>query len=282
MPSAVADEPQSPRSPASPAVCVNARTKHSVPHLWRDWDRISRRIRAARQVYLFLDYDGTLAPISARRDEARLAPAARNALQRLARLRKVHIVILSGRRRSDIKKRVGVRAVEYLGIYGWDRKEQRPGLPEDVQVLLESISRVLARRLEGLPGIEIEDKVHTIAVHHRGATPATSRRALEILQEVLQGLAPPLRILEGDMVWEIVPPQVESKAVAVQAVLRGTRRPFLTIYAGDAVADEEAFATVHEGIAIRVGNRIPTRARFWLRSPREVQALLLRLLEVLA
>jgi trehalose-phosphatase len=261
---------------------VNARTKHSVPHLWRDWDRISRRIRAARQVYLFLDYDGTLAPISARPDDARLAPAARTALRRLARLRKVRIVILSGRRRSDIKKRVGVRAVQYLGIYGWDRKEEGPGLPENMQALLDSTRRDLARRLEELRGIEIEDKGHTIAVHHRAATPATSRRAWEILQEVLQGPTPSLRILEGDMVWEIVPPQVESKAVAVQAVLQDMRRPFLAIYAGDTIADEEAFAELHEGIAIRVGQRIPTRARFWLRSPREVQSLLLRLAEVLA
>lgn len=251
-----------------------------VPHLLGAWTRVSPRVRSARLLLLFLDFDGTLVPLAARPEDAWLAPAPRRALRRLVRHRMVRVIILSGRRRSDVMKRVGVKGVRYLGLYGWERGAVS-SLPGDTQVLLERIRVALASQLPAFHGIHIEDKGYSFSIHFRAATPASAGRAFRILTRSLREIAPSLRVVEGDKVWEIVPPQVETKAVALRMVLSAIRRPFLVIYAGDTVADEEAFSVLRSGITIQVGRSRPTHARFRLRSPREVHIFLIRLSEAL-
>jgi trehalose 6-phosphate phosphatase len=251
-----------------------------VPQLFGAWTQVFHRVRAARRIVLFLDFDGTLVPFAARPEDAWLAPAARRALRQLVGNRRVRVIVLSGRRRSDVMKRVGVRGVRYLGLYGWESGAVS-SLPAESHVLLQKLRTALASRLRALPGIHIEDKRYSFSIHFRAANPASAGRAFRILCRSLREIAPSFRIVEGDKVWEIVPPQVETKAVAIRMVLSAIRRPFLVIYAGDTISDEEAFRVLKSGITIQVGRSRPTNARFRLRSPREAQIFLTRLAEAL-
>ncbi len=257
-----------------------ARNRVVVPHLLGAWTHVSARARAARLVLLFLDFDGTLVPFAARPEDAWLAPAARRAIRQLVRNRMVRVIILSGRRRSDVMKRVGVKGVRYLGLYGWESGAVS-SLPEETQELVARLRTALASQLRDLHGIQMEDKGYSFSIHFRAANPASVGRAFRTLRRCLHEIAPALRIVEGDKVWEIVPPQVGTKAVALRMVLSAIRQPFLVIYAGDTVTDEEAFSMLKSGITIQVGRSRPTHARYRLRSPREVQIFLTRLAEAL-
>jgi trehalose-phosphatase len=250
----------------------------ALPHLFAAWGEVIARVRAARRVVLFLDFDGTLAPISARPEGAELVPATRRILRQLSHRKKFHIVILSGRRRADIMRRVRVKRARYLGLYGWER-ERGSDLPQEEQALLERVRSALQRELRHARGIHLEEKAHTLAVHFRGADPATALRVQEMLRERLRSLAPALRIVKGNEVWEIVPPQVKDKVVAVRRVLRVLGRPGLVIYAGDTAADERAFAALRDEITIHVGALRRTQARYRLRDPSELRIMLARLVE---
>jgi len=75
---------------------------------------VRRRLRAARSVALFLDFDGTLAEIEPHPGQARLPAATRGTLRRLSR-RGVRVCVVSGRDRSTLHKLIATPAVRCLG-----------------------------------------------------------------------------------------------------------------------------------------------------------------------
>src|SRR5215471_11415392 len=91
-----------------------------MPHLFQSWDRIAERLRFSPLVALFLDFDGTLARIKPRPSQAFLEHSVREALRALARSPRFRIWVISGRRRTDVRARVAVAGVEYLGLHGWE------------------------------------------------------------------------------------------------------------------------------------------------------------------
>jgi trehalose 6-phosphate phosphatase len=77
---------------------------------------------------------------------------------------------------------------------------------------------------------------------------------------------------------EIVPRHVSGKGVAVQQFLdTPARSAVLPFYFGDDLSDEPAFKAVGKGISIRVGVAHPTCARYSLRGPAAVAAVLSKL-----
>jgi len=75
-----------------------------------------REALAKGQLYLFLDYDGTLTPIVERPEDAVLAPAMRSRLAELAE--RCFLAIVSGRGRADLTARVGIEGIAYAGSHG--------------------------------------------------------------------------------------------------------------------------------------------------------------------
>jgi len=78
-------------------------------HLFQCWGEVAARLRSAPGIALFLDFDGTLARLRARPQEAWIEGSARQALAALARNRRFRIWVISGRRRSDVRARAGAR-----------------------------------------------------------------------------------------------------------------------------------------------------------------------------
>lgn len=115
-------------------------------HLFDCWAQVARQVRTTATVRLFLDFDGTLAPIRATPGAATLAPATRLAIQRLVRHGQVHTAIVSGRRRADLISNVGLQRVQYWGMYGWERRAGR-ALPLDTCVVVARARTRLYRRL---------------------------------------------------------------------------------------------------------------------------------------
>lgn len=217
-----------------------------------------------RERLWFFDFDGTLSPIVPDRDRAELHPACRSMLADLLRIPLQHVAILSSRRLEDLAGRVPLEGVFLGGTSGTEW--QVPGghrmvfSGKPVRVL-ESRRRVLLpeiRALADLPGIDVEDKNWSVALHTRHAPRASSLELEHRLSSWQPGAR--VRVFRGPEVHEIqLVPRV-SKSFGVRMLCRFmkfTPRPGTLFYAGDDQNDALAMRLVTRlgGTAVTVGER---------------------------
>jgi trehalose-phosphatase len=93
-------------------------------NLLESWNTVRPRLRAAKAIALFLDSDGMLASLQARPAEVQLPPETRSVLRRLSRRQRMHVWVISGRRRADVCKRIALQGIRCLGLYGWGNGAQ--------------------------------------------------------------------------------------------------------------------------------------------------------------
>jgi trehalose 6-phosphate phosphatase len=251
--------------------------EREAPGLTADWDRLAAQIQCSRRVAVFLDFDGTLVDIAPLPDEVRLAPATRRVLQRLARHPRVTLVVISGRRRAELWRYIGLRGIHYFGLYGWERS-RHSRLPASAFSALRRAKIELSVHLGSIPGLWIEDKRLSLSVHLLGVSPALQRQARLRLGSLLLPFQKSLRLIENLRDAEIVPRCMSGKGSAVEQFLSTPPlRRALPIYFGDDLSDESAFKAVGKGISIRVGARRTTHARYSIRNPATVARVLARL-----
>jgi trehalose 6-phosphate phosphatase len=250
--------------------------EREAPGLVADWDRLAARIQVSRRVAVFLDFDGTLVDIAPLPDQVRLAPETRRVLRRLAQHPRVTLVVISGRRRAELWRYIGLRRIHYFGLYGWERSRHFR-LPTSALTALRRAKIQLSIQLCSIPGLWIEDKRLSLSVHFLGVPGALQRQTRRKLGSLLLPFQKSLRLIENLRDAEIVPRSISGKGIAVEQFLATPAlRRALPIYFGDDLSDEPAFEAVGKGISIRVGASRPTRARYLIRSPDEVAAVLTR------
>jgi len=253
------------------------RFKRMAPSLAADWPRVAAQIQSSCRVAVFLDFDGTLVTIARRPDQVRLAPATRRVLRRLARHPRVTLVVISGRRRVELLRYIGLPGMRYFGLYGWERSGHSP-LPRSALIALRSVREQLSTHLSSIPGLWLEDKHFSLSVHFLGVSPPAQRRARRKLRSLLLPFQGTLRVFENLRDAEIVPRYILGKGIAVQRFLaKPARCPVLPFYFGDDFSDEPAFEALGKGISIHVGAARPTRARYSIRGPAAVAAMLTKL-----
>jgi trehalose-phosphatase len=251
---------------------------HSTPRpLFSSWPEVRARIRAARQLAVFLDFDGTLVKLRHRPGDVRVSRRIKRVLQRLARHSNVFVAIVSGRRLRDLQTMFGLQGVHTLGLHGAEREGKQPTLSRTTRRALARAKRDVRSQVGILPGIWLEDKILSLAVHYRGASPAIVREAHVTLLKILGPLRRNLSTMNGQKVWEILPREIAGKGATIQELLAGRAGRTLAIYAGDDAADESAFAAIPDQITVQVGRKKSTCARFHLPNPAEVLRFLTRL-----
>jgi trehalose 6-phosphate synthase len=241
-----------------------------------DLETIRHLVHARDRVAVLLDFDGTLAPIADRPDDVVLPPLTRSLLARLARRSRCHVAVISGRALGDLKARVGLQDVVYVGNHGFEisgpgwAAERRDAA--EIRDLIASCSGRLRDRLRSVRGVIVEDKGPTASVHYR----MVRRDQIEtVWQAVLHAVAhlPPgkVELRRGKMVWELRPALDWDKGRAAlwvleQVVGKDWRERCAVLYAGDDRTDEDAFVAIGDaGITIKVGPvSTPTAARYWV------------------
>jgi trehalose 6-phosphate phosphatase len=228
----------------------------------------------AERILLVSDFDGTLSEIVPNPEQARLAPGAARILAALAK-RLLRICVLSSRGSPQLRGLVPVAEVELLGDYGMTALTERDS--RNLQMFNQQAERLLSRR----PGVTVEEKPGSTAIHYRGAPTAGPRLAAE--------LAPVARRLElvlgsGRAVIE-VRPRTALKSLAVSRLLDALQ-PEAVIYLGDDDNDRPVFellaqrSTPHFSVGVASDESPPglfTHCELVVAGPRAVVAFLSRL-----
>ena len=227
-------------------------------------------------IALFLDFDGTLAWIADRPAHASLPATTRRILVRLARHHGVRVCIVSARDYASLRHLVRAPGIVCFGLYGWQNGTGL-GLPQQERDALKEARVRVVEHVRSIPGVWVEDKGQSFAVHYRAAAPGAAGPAGAALRRAIDPYADVLRVMRGKKAWDVLPLSVRGKGAAVRREL-ATHPASLAIYAGDDLSDESAFqAVAPKGIAIHVGARRISKAQFRLRDPGEVYDFLQKL-----
>src|SRR6478752_5155364 len=97
---------------------TNQRVNHITSMIPSALEHIQEIGRRGDRLAVFLDYDGTLAPIVSHPEEASLSESMRRTLRSLAA--RLPVAILSGRDLADVRGRVLVDGIVYAGSHGFD------------------------------------------------------------------------------------------------------------------------------------------------------------------
>jgi trehalose 6-phosphate phosphatase len=210
------------------------------------------------------DFDGTLSPIADHPDRARLRVRTRNLLRRLAAL--YPCVVVSGRARVDVLSRLsGVNVTRVIGNHGAETEVTRKSHHR-----AEQWKAVLDIEIGPIPGVWVEDKGFSLAVHYRQSTAkAEARRRILAAARQLKGV----RVYGGKQVVNLVADQAPHKGDAIAAE-RNRLRCNWVLFVGDDENDENAFSLGGNVVPVRIGRRERSHARYYLRTQAEIDELL--------
>ncbi len=228
---------------------------------------------------LAFDFDGTLAPIVARPDDARISQAVGQRLRLLAE--HLPVAVVTGRQVADVRERLGFAPRFLVGNHGAEDSGDAVGTARRTAALGPLRAALQARAAElAAAGVTVEDKALSIALHFRLSRERA--RAQALIDGLLAPLRGGLRIFGGKMVVNAMAADAPDKAVAVLSLVArcGAAAAF---FAGDDVNDESVFiAAPAHWLTLRIGRDDPgSRARFGLDSQQEVALLLGRMLALL-
>jgi trehalose 6-phosphate phosphatase len=238
---------------------------------------------------LLFDIDGTLIDLAPTPDGIFIPPDLPGCLQELWRRTSGALALVSGRMISDIDQIMAPLKLPAVGGHGVEMRARADGEVQLAQV--KPMDAHLKKRFTALgnfsPGILIEDKGYSVAIHYRLA-PEAERYIFDSIAAIRADLPEaPIEILNGKFVVEIKH-EGFSKATAVRELMTlppfAGRRP---IFLGDDVTDETVFAIMADidGIAYSVGRKAqgvaghfdsPHDVRMWLAAMIKEQAKLVR------
>jgi trehalose 6-phosphate phosphatase len=249
-------------------------------HLLKELETLKKRVNDTK-VMLFLDYDGTITPITTKPDRALLSQKAKNVISALSLTRQFQLIIISGRGLADVTRMVGVKDIIYVGNHGFEIKgpdfQFNTTVSSEYQAVLLHLKELLTTSLSAFSGSFIEDKGMTLSIHYR----LINEDFDDEIEQMIYLITKPyvdrnvIRLTSGKKVIEIRPVIDWDKGKAVEWIL--AKRPGIPIYIGDDTTDEDAFRAIrHSGITVYVGphHQKASHAEYYLNNTDEVIMLL--------
>lgn len=264
-----------------------------MKHALKAWSSLCEFLKEYKHILLFLDYDGTLTPIVKRPELAVLSRGTRGLIESLRDSERFIVCLVSGRLITDLKARVGVEGIIYVGNHGLEM--EGPGMrfvnakARRSRMLLKRISKKLDISLRPIAGVILEDKGLSLTLHYRLVKKKDIPTVKALFDEVVKPYCSrkEVRVGSGKQVLEVRPFTGRDKGKATLWVLRRFKVRLKTdnivpVYMGDDWTDKSAFKILNDkGVTIFVGGANPdTTAQLFLRTPKEVGKFLGRLARI--
>ena len=214
---------------------------------------------------LFLDVDGTLVEIESVPEEVRIAPHVITLLGDLNTALGGALALVSGRAVDDLDRMFAPLQLPTAGNHGLVRRGAAGTMttPDIDPSALDEVRAAFARFAQAAPGVLVEDKTLSIALHFRLA-PERAGEAKRLAAGLAEGLGPPFRVQHGKMTVEIRPNGADKGSVVESFMAEPPFRGRLPVFVGDDVTDEDGFDVVNRlgGHSVRIGAASHTAARW--------------------
>ena len=232
------------------------------------------RLAGQPALYAF-DFDGTLAPIVPRPDQARSPSNVLRLLQSLAQV--APVAVISGRSRADLEALVPSSVRYRIGNHGNEGAPDGPD-PQELHAVCRDWLRQLGALFKSNPlaaEAQVEDKGLSLSLHFRLARRPDA--VVAWLQECIACLEPAPRVIGGKFIFNLLPPGSLTKFEALVA-LTHMERVAEVLFVGDDDTDELVFAQAPEHwVTVRVEHERGSQARYFVHHQSGVAQLLERL-----
>lgn len=221
-----------------------------------DWlethDSLLREFLSHKRIGVVTDMDGTLSVMAPTPGEAVITPRNHDLLRELHE-KLALVAVVSGRGVADLRERVGLPELTYVGNHGlemWENgrvvvmPEAEPYRPALVKALDEFRPHVI-------PGMLVEDKYATASIHYRlTENPDAVRDTLAPrVHEIARRHG--LKSFEGHRIFELRPPVEIDKGTAFQHLIRDHALD-AAVFLGDDTTDADALRVAR---ALRDGDQ---------------------------
>jgi len=225
-----------------------------------------------------MDVDGTLLDIAPTPEGVKVPASLVATIAALDRRTSGAVAFISGRQLTAIDALFAPLKMPTVGCHGAEIRlsaegevQYGPELPDTVRHCVRDIASIA-------PGVLVEDKGHTLAIHFRSAPDAGAEVLRALLEQRSFFAAMDVQILRGKSVLE-VKPRWFSKGTGLRHLMQHT--PFADrtpVFLGDDTTDEDVFRVLpdYDGIGFSVGRKIDGASHVF-ESPLEVRRWLTRL-----
>ena len=238
---------------------------------------MSRKLPAPRSDWAyFLDLDGTLLEFVDHPTPARDNGRLRTLLAGLLSATGGAVAVVSGRALADVDRLLGPGGprLPAAGQHGIERRDASGHVTQHpfAAARLEKAREELAAAVAARPGLVLENKGASLALHYRRA-PQLGGYAHRLVRSLAPRLGPRFRILAGKRVVEVKPAGRDKGAAVLEFMREPPFRGRAAVFIGDDIADEHGFTAVNRlgGVSIKVGPG-RTAARWRLRDVAAVWA----------
>jgi trehalose 6-phosphate phosphatase len=229
-----------------------------------------------RKSAILLDIDGTILDLAPSPRQVWVPPGLRRTLARLNELTGGAVALVSGRPLAEIDL---IFAPLQLAAIGGHGAEMRITPDAEPMKRATSLSSTLKRKLAAInelgPGILVEDKGYSLALHYRLAPEKGAIVRAEVEAICATAVPGTVEILSGKQVYEVKPAGI-NKGNAVCELM--SHPPFTgrnPIFVGDDTTDEPVFGIISQfgGLGFSVGRFVaesnghfdePESVRAWL------------------
>ncbi|WP_439573001.1 trehalose-phosphatase [Phreatobacter sp.] len=224
---------------------------------------------------VFLDIDGTLLEFAETPDAVLVPDGLPDLLMRMQDHLDGALALVSGRTIDWIDETFAPARLACAGEHGAAWRLSAEGTVErnEPPTWLSRLNGEATQTIEAWPGIVVERKPSSLAIHYR-RSPDLAGRVEAAVAEIVADLGPTVELLRGNHVLELRM-QGASKGSAVERFMAVP--PFegrVPVMIGDDVTDEDGFRAARAlgGLAIGVGPRESALANRHLRDPVAVRA----------
>jgi trehalose 6-phosphate phosphatase len=228
-----------------------------------------------KKTALLLDVDGTIVDIGPSPDEVQVSDSLLRSLGRLYELSGGAVALVSGRRIGDLDRLFSPLALPSIGVHGAEMRVNDGEIFYWAKPLPTDLRRRLADVASIAPGVVVEDKDYSLALHYRKAPKHAEKLRRHIAAARTAFPAEPTELLLGKAMFEVKRPGI-SKGESIRKLM--AHAPFsgrMPVFIGDDVTDESVFEVLPEigGKGFSVSRYFPGLAGIF-KNPAQVRSAL--------